>query len=477
MNRFTLLLLPLLAACVFAQDGVTRGDAVRRREFQTYATTAYFVDPAGSDTNACLASGAANACLTVQGVIDKLPKIIRNTITITVAAGSYAGFIMGDRLWSPGGAVVTPSGSVAITGSKSAVTPTTGSATGTLTTVSATTTSGTALLIDSGQAWTVDDAALDGAFIRMTSGTANGQVRTIVTNGGTTLSVFPSYSTNPSIGDTYIIEKPAVIFTTGTTIRAIPGGFNMTMTDLEFQSATSSSAILSQGSDVTIRFGGVRAYNTSTGTAVSVPGFSATGSSGPLVAKAASTALLVTKSFSPTTGVYARSTAGTAATLVVGTNPSSQAGSWLNLYARIDAANRVAVTFQPTQTTSSGSGIAALYARCGSTTGTTGLVQIGPGGQTTLNAFSDGCATGFAIGESANSFDVVGAQFRVSTLSCTLATTCVQVTKGARARIPVPTLSSVTNAYSVDGVTYSEAQFSALSPVRIVGPNLSILER
>ncbi len=45
----------------------------------------WFVDPAGSDSNSCLAAGAANACLTLAGAIGKAS----SGDTINVAAGTY----------------------------------------------------------------------------------------------------------------------------------------------------------------------------------------------------------------------------------------------------------------------------------------------------------------------------------------------------------------------------------------------------
>lgn len=48
-----LLVLALLFSEAVLADGITRGDALRRREYQTSATVALFVDPTGSDTGTC----------------------------------------------------------------------------------------------------------------------------------------------------------------------------------------------------------------------------------------------------------------------------------------------------------------------------------------------------------------------------------------------------------------------------------------
>src|SRR5689334_6787266 len=55
----------------------------------TSAAASLYVDPTGSDSNACAASGAS-ACLTLQGAINKLPKYHRHGATINLAAGSFA---------------------------------------------------------------------------------------------------------------------------------------------------------------------------------------------------------------------------------------------------------------------------------------------------------------------------------------------------------------------------------------------------
>lgn len=479
MNRIALMLLPLLASCVFAQDGITRGDALRRREFQTYGTVSLFVDPAGNDSNACTSSGAANACLTVQGALDKLPRIIRHAVTVSVAAGTYAGFVVGDRVFSPAGTGSNPTGSITVAGSKRNATPTTGTATGTLTGVSGSSSSGTTVLIDSGQTWTVSDPILDGAYVRITSGVQSGQTRAIVRNGSTTLEVYPALFPTPSVSDTYVIEVPAVILNSGVIVRAMPH-LNVVFTDLEIQSNSSSSAAFtSQGNLTTATLNGVRAYNTSTSVAVNVGrGASTSLTSGPLVAKASGgTALIASQSFATNGGVYAWSVTSTAARIIQSNSPNGTGGTWLSLYARTDAANQIAADIQQLASTSSGSTLATLYVRCGSTTGTTGLALTGTGGQLTLYAFSDGCSTGFNVGTPQQTYMMSGGQFAPSTLSCTTAATCVTVASGGRAKIPVPVLSSVTNAYNIDGVNYSEATFAALSPPRIVGSNLSVLER
>lgn len=93
--------LVLLAGAALAQPVVTRGGALKRRQYQTYGTTTYFVNgDVGSDSNPCTATDGGE-CATIQGAISKLPRFIQNPVTIRVAGASdggvkdYAGFSYG----------------------------------------------------------------------------------------------------------------------------------------------------------------------------------------------------------------------------------------------------------------------------------------------------------------------------------------------------------------------------------------------
>ena len=142
------LLIVLLASFAFAQDGVTRGDALRRREYQTYSAVTLFVDPTGADTNACTASGTA-ACATVTGALSKLPRFIRQNVVINVATGAYStSFNVQSFTFDPGV-------SLTIDGETVLATLTTGTPTGTFTAVTLNSAASLATLTDSGQSWTV----------------------------------------------------------------------------------------------------------------------------------------------------------------------------------------------------------------------------------------------------------------------------------------------------------------------------------
>jgi len=64
---------------------------VALEDLETTAALTLYVDTAGSDSNACTASGAS-ACLTVQGALGKIPKRIKHPVTINIASGTFDGF-------------------------------------------------------------------------------------------------------------------------------------------------------------------------------------------------------------------------------------------------------------------------------------------------------------------------------------------------------------------------------------------------
>lgn len=208
MNRFALFVLPLLAACVFAQD-LTRGDALRRREYQTYATTSLFVDPTGSDTNACTSSGTS-ACASLTGALAKLPARISNNVTVTMATGTYTdtvairGFISGSGATSP-----------TLTISSSLQAAPVSSATGTITTVLDQPDNGSDVgyVVDTSKTWTTDE--LKGYILEISSGTQSGAVRPIVSNSGTTIRFVGAFTTDPLIGDTFRISRPGAVWSSG----------------------------------------------------------------------------------------------------------------------------------------------------------------------------------------------------------------------------------------------------------------------
>lgn len=187
----------------------------------TSGNMSLFVDPAGNDSNACTATGFA-ACLTIgqAGALGKVPKYIRNLVTINVAAGNYAGFFITGFTFD----FETPSaaaGLLMVAAAPANVTPTTGSATGTLSSVTSIGTGpGLNTVTDSTAAWTVDD--FKGKLFVGTSGTGNGTIRTIVSNTATVITLAAGGTNSYAAATGYAIQTQSVVVTTGTNAAPIP---------------------------------------------------------------------------------------------------------------------------------------------------------------------------------------------------------------------------------------------------------------
>lgn len=238
-----ILLLSLVATTALAQEGLTRGDSLRRREYQTYATGTFFVDPTGSDTNACTSTGTS-ACASLTGALAKLPARLSNNVTITVAAGTYTdsptirGFVSG------GGASTS---TLTITSALAAAPVS--SATGSITSFTDQPDDGneTGILGDSTKTWTTNE--LRGYFLEITSGAQLGAVRPIISNNATDVRFVGSFSTDPLVGVTYRISSPGATWPAGKGIT--------TITD-------NTAAISLSGIDQTLGIAGARNYGTVT---------------------------------------------------------------------------------------------------------------------------------------------------------------------------------------------------------------------
>lgn len=207
---------------------------------RTTGALALFVDPTGSDSNACTASGTS-ACATPNGALAKVPGKIAHAVTITVADGTYSSLqVYGFQF--------TNGGSLAITGNVNTATGlASGTATGTLSALSNTAVP-VGSLTDGANTWTTDN--LKGLFIRMTNGTASGQRRIIVTNTGTVITPARHYATAPTIGDAYAIERPGALLNAASNafaIRAITGDTGASITITGFEVTASSVGMVIGG--------------------------------------------------------------------------------------------------------------------------------------------------------------------------------------------------------------------------------------
>lgn len=216
------------------------------------ATTAdvnLFVDPTGSDSNDCTSSGAS-ACLTFQGALNKSPKVLRHRLTVTAAAGSYAGFVIA-------GFVVDPSfqkstAGILIDGALANITPTTGTATGTATagTAGSGTTFGT--LTDSTQTWTTND--LRGRLVVITAGTGVGQTKVITANTATALTIAGTWTAPVAASTVYALQAPSVNITSTTAVVPTPiGASSVVAAGIQIVNVGQSSGAGTSSGQITIR--------------------------------------------------------------------------------------------------------------------------------------------------------------------------------------------------------------------------------
>lgn len=213
--RVLFLLATTLGFGAFAQNAVgtnvTRGDALKRREYQTYGTLNLFVDTAGNDANACTSAGA-NACLTIQGATNKVPKGVRNPALITVGAGSFTAGAYVDGFWMSSELNDPTSGSyLQYDGTLANATVATGTATGTATGGTAgTPPTANGTLVDGAQTWTVND--LRGKIIEILTGTGAGQRQQIRSNTATSIEIVGDW-TAPVAGSTYRVADSVTLIT------------------------------------------------------------------------------------------------------------------------------------------------------------------------------------------------------------------------------------------------------------------------
>lgn len=214
----------LVAATALAQGntggsttGVSRGNGLRIPQYRTpgTGTQSYFVDAAtGDDSFDC--RSASTPCLTLQGAINKAPKLTRDQVTVTAAAGNYAGFLLSGFTADVG--IQQTTGGIVIEGTLANSTLATGTATGTATGGTAGSGSTWGTLVDAAQTWTVND--LVGRFITTASPTNTTYV--ITANTGTTITVVGNWSVPVAATTTYTIQDPSTIITSARSSPASP---------------------------------------------------------------------------------------------------------------------------------------------------------------------------------------------------------------------------------------------------------------
>ncbi len=171
-----------------------------------------YVDVRGANSNTCSSpftdGGSTGPCATPQGALNKVPKMLRQQVTVSIDAGSYPGFIVSGFTVDTG--AQQTSGGLLIDGVLATSTVTTGTATGTASagTAGSGSTWGT---LTAPNTWTAGD--LVGRFVA-TSNPTNAPIP-IVANDAGTLTVAGTW-TVPTASTTYTIQDSAVTITGGT---------------------------------------------------------------------------------------------------------------------------------------------------------------------------------------------------------------------------------------------------------------------
>lgn len=446
----------LSASFVLAQPTVTRGGALKKRAYQTYSTMTLYVDPTGSDSNACTASGTS-ACLTLAGALGKLPRFIRHAVTVNVAAGAYA------EPAEVKGFNIAKGVTLSIVGSTSTRTPTTGFASGSVT--ASTTWSATAAptITDSSQTLTVND--LKGAFIRFTSGTLNGQVFPIAANTASTITA-PFGTTAVTVGTTYNFVDIGSVFTSASThtYGDITGGGTVAFSFIRINrasGATWGNASNAESANITCTSCDIRGTAAASSVAISVTNGS----------------LSLTRSY------------------VVSASTSSSSSLAASASARLSCTSCFVLA--------TGNGGAVVTSATGPTTFTTSYIEAASGGtqpvwemnggnNTTNNLWVECNVSTYAIGQASTSQGSAGrlSLYKTGINGCTyglIATRAVQVEltvnpgnylglNGTTTGVYVsvggtvalnsysPSYVSVTNELNVEGTVYTYSFLNGLSP-------------
>jgi len=167
----------------------------------------WYVDVRGNDSNTCRApftdGGRNGPCRQPQAAVNKIPKMLRHRVTVSIDAGAYNGFLVNGFSYDYG--AQQQNGGLLFDGVLADSVLASGPATGTATTGSAGsgTTFGTLNLPDAG--WTVND--LTGRFITTATPTNAGFV--VSSNTSDTITVVGTWSA-PTASTTFTIQDPAL---------------------------------------------------------------------------------------------------------------------------------------------------------------------------------------------------------------------------------------------------------------------------
>lgn len=443
----------------------------------TTAALTLYVDPTGSDANACTASGTS-ACATINGAVAKIPHRILHDVTVNIAAGTYAeevNLAEGQRLEGVNTATAASYRAIRVnfTGAALATyTPAAGNSTGTFT--APTRSGGFVTVTDASQSLTTD--SLRGRFITFT-GTGAGTF-VISENTGTTIT-FLSSGTLPVTSTAYTLKTPSVIvtgaaaklatFTLGTL------GSNYVLTNLEVTNTTRAAV---RGQPVAL-------------TSLSEKLGSWTGVNLRLVVGAsgigAATGGALSGSYaSSTSGSFVVSNNGVLSGVVIDAATRGASVSPL-VYTRVTSplvdirlsstSSQFGMEYYGPAVGGGSSGNTGVRITCtGTTSGTGILVYSGAsigfgGGATTAPVTVTNCARAIQFGEYGY-YTSPGSSFLLDTITCTNTFACLYLTGGDKLLMGAATMTGVTQEIVLDGDVpagnvYTYAALLALTPQRI----------
>lgn len=197
------------------------GAAMPLASYQTTGHLYLCVDPSGDDVNNSCTGGYGTCCATIPGARNKVPKLVKHPVIISIDAGVYGGdafqgFVFdpesndaGAYIWVRGALDTVNNGDGGTTvGMASAGTAGSTNTFGTLTQMS-----------DGGAGWTTN--ALKGYVVEVTSGTGSGQFKPIVSNTASTIKIAGLW-TAPASGSTFAIRDWQAHVTTSVLQSALP---------------------------------------------------------------------------------------------------------------------------------------------------------------------------------------------------------------------------------------------------------------
>lgn len=448
---------------------------------QTTAALTLYASPGGSDNNSCLFPH--QACKTTQGMLDKVPKLIRHAVVLQYAPGNYpeAADVQGFTIEAPPStSLFSPSLPHATSGDLRFRGGVTVQESGTMTGWANASNPTLATITDTGKTWTTN--ALKGRLVEITSGTQAGSRRVITANTATTLELAQGYSSGISAGTTYSIEVPSVVLG-AVNIGYANTGRTITFEMVDLSTTGSSGALrLAAPAPMGIQLLYSRALATgATNLAVSTYGTSVYCNNSYIGSVGGA-------AFYSTPYAYANLDGGAFVPAGCFLSGGSTVGGVLQISNSTSTGLFNSMVIETTSTTAAnGVGVLSLSSSSYQSVGynSLGFVMIRcPAGSTTnigISPYSyqeamvyraigglriENCATGISV--PAMSTFTNGGSGAISILN---ATTGISVSRGGTAFISGVTMSGVSTEVSVDGTGSTLAAIDALSPKILANAN------